>query len=201
MSEIIRLFPSRLNLNGDQANALVLQRRAAWAGVSIEVLDYEDISTLRPLITRLQQAKAPAVVLLGHGSLAAMASIAHLKDEVEELLAVCKGMAQSVIVVGSSAEWLLEHTSGERVSEFWVGSVNYEDRVSNVFGYLNSEAIFDPIYVDGSLLYTLLHGPLLAKSEDLADHLMVKLLGKKIQSAPAEVVSSYVAEAIKTAKS
>jgi CobQ-like glutamine amidotransferase family enzyme len=199
MSQIIRLFPSRLNLNGDQANALVLQKRAEWSGTSIDVLDYEDASTLAPLIQRLESSDAPALLILGHGSLAAMDSIAHLKDQIEHLLVVCKNNHTSALIIGSSAEWLLEHTTGERVSEFWGGSIGYEGIETEVVGYLNSDANLDPMWIDGSLIYTLLHGPVMAKSPALADYLVTKLTGREADLENGDEISSYEAEAIKTA--
>jgi CobQ-like glutamine amidotransferase family enzyme len=96
---------------------------------------------------------------------------------------------------------LIDHASGERVSEFWTGIFGYEDCDSEIFGYLNSEAKLDAILADGSLLYTLLHGPLLSKSTDLADHLILKLTGSKVVMENAEEVAGYEAEAIKTARS
>jgi len=200
MSQIIRLFPSRLNLNGDQANALVLQKRAQWSGLEIDVVDYEDVSTLAPLVQLLEGSDASTMLILGHGSLAAMASISHLKTEIQQLLASCQHRGLTALIVGSSTEWLLEHASGERLSEFWVGRVSYEDCDAEIFGYLNSDAKLAAIHADGSLLYTLLHGPLLAKSTDLADHLIVKLTGSKALMKNAEEVSGYEAEAIKTAR-
>jgi CobQ-like glutamine amidotransferase family enzyme len=200
MSQIIRLFPSRLNLNGDQANALVLQKRAEWSGLAIDVIDYEEVSTLTPLMERLKDSNASTMLILGHGSRAAMASISHLKTEILQLLASCKQRGQTALIVGSSTEWLLDHASGERVSEFWTGSVGYEDCDSEIFGYLNSEAKLDAIHSDGSLLYTLLHGPLLSKSTDLADHLILKLTGSKVLMQNAEEIAGYEAEAIKTAR-
>ena len=200
MSLIIRLFPSRLNLNGDQANALVLQKRAEWSGLSIEVLDYEDVSTLAPLMQRLESSDASTMLILGHGSRAAMDSIAHLKEQIEQLLVICKDKGLSVLVIGSTTEWLLEHVTGERVSEFWAGEVRYEDGGFSVFGYLNSEANLDAIWVDGSLFYTLLHGPVLAKSTQLADHLVAKLTGMKVAVRNEEEILSYELEAIKTGR-
>ncbi len=199
MSEIIRLFPDRLNLNGDQANALVMQKRAAWAGLSIDVVDYEDLSTLEPLISRIANSDAPVLVILGHGSRAAMSSISHLKSQVEALLATCKDKRHTVLVIGSSTEWLLDHSQGERSSEFWAGQVSYEDGEFEVVGYLNSQASLDPIWVDGSLFYTLLHGPVLAKSSAFADYLILKLTGKRVVSQKIVEISGYENEAIKTA--
>lgn len=200
MSEIIRLFPSRLNLNGDQANALVLQKRAEWSGLVIDVLDYEDVSTLAPLMQRLESSDASTMLILGHGSRAAMDSISHLKGQIEQLLKTCKTRNVSVLVIGSTTEWLLEHVTGERVSEFWVGSAGYEDCDAEVYGYLNSEAMLNAIVLDGSVIYTLLHGPVLAKSSDLADHLVAKLTGKNVAMRNEEEILSYEVEAIKTGR-
>jgi CobQ-like glutamine amidotransferase family enzyme len=200
MSQIIRLFPGRLNLNGDQANALVLQKRAEWSGLTIDVVDYEDVSSLAPLMQRLENSDASTMLILGHGSRAAMDSIAHLKKQIEQLLAFCKDKGLSVLVIGSTTEWLLQHTSRTRVSEFWTGSVGYEGFDSEVFGYLNSEANLDPVWVDGSLMYTLLHGPVMAKSPELADYLVTKLTGRKAGLENGDEISSYEVEAIKTAR-
>ncbi len=200
MTAVIRLFPSRLNLNGDQANALVLQQRAAWAGLNIDVIDHEDVSTLEPITTRVQEGGEPLVVILGHGSRAAMASIAHLKSQIENFLALCKEKSHAVLVIGSSTEWLLEHSKTERVSEFWSGFIRYEGSEFEVFGYLNSEASLDAVWVDGSLLYTLLHGPVLAKSSGLADYLISRLTGKDTKSAKTDEILNYELAAIRTAR-
>jgi CobQ-like glutamine amidotransferase family enzyme len=200
MSQVIRLFPSRLNLNGDQANALVLQKRAQWAGVEIDVVDYEVVATLAPLMKILEDSDASTMLILGHGSIAAMASIAHLKSEIQQLLAFAKERGQTAIVVGSSTEWLLEHSVGERESIFWQGSITYEGESFDVNGYLNSRAKLAPVHVDASLIYALLHGPLLAKSEGLADHLVAKLTGRNVQFSGSEQLAGFVEEAIKTAQ-
>ena len=199
MTQIIRLFPGRLNLNGDQANAVVLQKRAEWAGLAVDVIDYEEVSTIRPLIEALRNTER-FVVIIGHGSLAAMESIRHLREQIIELLDMCKLRGQAALIVGSCAEWLLEHTQGERVSEFWSGSITFYGVEHDVNGYLNSQALLEPIYLDGSLIYTLLHGPLLTKSESLADALISKITSHDVSFNKSHVVSGYVAEAIKTAK-
>jgi CobQ-like glutamine amidotransferase family enzyme len=200
MSQIIRLFPSRLNLNGDQANALVLQKRAQWAGVEIDVVDYEDVTTLTPLMKILEDSDASTMLILGHGSLAAMSSIAHLKADLQQLLAYAKQRGQTVLIVGSSTEWLLEHSVGERESNFWQGSISYEGENFDVNGYLNSRAQLAPVHVDASLIYVLLHGPLLAKSEKLADHLVAKLTGRQVQFERREQLAGFVEESVKTAQ-
>jgi hypothetical protein len=130
-----------------------------------------------------------------------MSSISHLKGELQELLTGLKLNGHTALVVGSCTEWLVEHSVGERVSEFWTGSITYEDRDLEVTGYLNSQAELSPIWAEGSLLYTLLHGPVLAKSENLADHILSKLVGKDLEFVNADLISSYVREAVNASSS
>ena len=67
MSRAIRLatlFPSDLDLNGDQANLLVLLKRLEYRGVKAEIVELNDPSNLDF-----------DLVFLGHGSMAAWAEI------------------------------------------------------------------------------------------------------------------------------
>jgi CobQ-like glutamine amidotransferase family enzyme len=61
-----------------------------------------------------------------------------------------------------------------RVSKFVVAELSGQE----VFGYLNSDLVLDPITRHGNLIGSLLHGPLLAKNIWLADQIIENARGE-----------------------
>jgi CobQ-like glutamine amidotransferase family enzyme len=160
----------RLNLNGDSANAIVLQKRLRWAGLASQIVSISDEAGFLNAIKESKQA--PLFVLIGHGSMAAMNSISNFKAEFVDLIDSANKSGGGGLVIGSSYEWLVPHQKGVRQSEFAALDValpNQSETV-DVFGYVNSNTDLKNILWDGNVLFTRLHGPVLAKSPGLADY-------------------------------
>ena len=167
MSKSIRLaalYPNHLNLNGDLANLLVLQKRLEWYGVEAEVVYVEKPTDL----TKFD------VVLLGHGSRDAWAQLEDIDPELVPSVASLVTSGTRVLAISSGYELLIEAIDGlvvkhsERVSEFR----SHEE----IVGYVNSEAELEPIRWINDSLFTLLHGPVFAKNPDLADRFLGSLI-------------------------
>jgi CobQ-like glutamine amidotransferase family enzyme len=158
------LYPNHLNLNGDLANLLVLQKRLEWYGLAADVVYVEKASDL----TKFD------VVLLGHGSRDAWAQLEDIDPELIPSVASLVSAGKKVMAVSSGYELLIEAIDGlvvkhsERVSEFR----SHED----IVGYVNSEAELEPIRWISDSLFTLFHGPVFAKNPDLADKFLGSLI-------------------------
>jgi CobQ-like glutamine amidotransferase family enzyme len=158
------LYPNHLNLNGDLANLLVLQRRLEWYGLEADVVYVEKPTDL----TKFD------VVLLGHGSRDAWAQLEDIDPELIPSVASLVSAGKKVMAVSSGYELLIEAIEGlvvkhsERVSEFR----SHEE----IVGYVNSEAELEPIRWINDSLFTLFHGPVFAKNPDLADKFLGSLI-------------------------
>jgi CobQ-like glutamine amidotransferase family enzyme len=154
------LFPQHLNLNGDQANLLVLQSRASSYGFACRITPVYDSGFDGDLL------------FIGHGSLAAWADIESKHPTLLSEIAEIVRTGKMVLAVGSGyvkvAQALgLETTFGKHRSEF------IED--SGIVGYINSDSELEPVRYESNSLFTLLHGPVLAKNPQLADYLLEKI--------------------------
>jgi len=158
------LYPNHLNLNGDLANLLVLQKRLEWYGLEADVVYVEKPTDL----TKFD------VVLLGHGSRDAWAQLEDIDPELIPSVASLVSAGKKVMAVSSGYELLIEAIDGlvvkhsERVSEFR----SHEE----IVGYVNSEAELEPIRWINDSLFTLFHGPVFAKNPDLADKFLGSLI-------------------------
>lgn len=167
MSKTIRLvalYPNHLNLNGDLANLVVLQKRLEWYGLEAEVVYVEKPTDL----TKFD------VVLLGHGSRDAWAQLEDIDPELIPSVAALVTAGKKVMAVSSGYELLIDALDGlvvkhsERVSAFR----SHEE----IVGYVNSEAELEPIRWINDSLFTLFHGPVFAKNPDLADKFLGSLI-------------------------
>jgi CobQ-like glutamine amidotransferase family enzyme len=158
------LYPNHLNLNGDLANLLVLQKRLEWYEVEAEVVYVEKPTD----VTKFD------VVLLGHGSRDAWAQLEDIDPELIPSVTSLVTSGTRVLAISSGYELLIEAIDGlvvrhsERVSEFR----SHED----IVGYVNSEAELEPIRWINDSLFTLFHGPVFAKNPDLADKFLGSLI-------------------------
>ena len=156
MITIFTPFADRLNLNGDQGNALVLMEYLKACGVETQqVQDPEQLG-----------ANTPNFVLLGHGSKASMASI---WQQLEQLKPQLQHWQQTVpgLAVGSSVLWLVENglspqrvNAGPQQSEFV--TTNFDG--SAVLGYRNTDSGLANLSKNGEWVESMLHGPVLAKN-------------------------------------
>ncbi|MEN9714411.1 MAG: hypothetical protein RLZZ164_1075 [Actinomycetota bacterium] len=175
MIRLLELFPEHLNLNGDRANLLVLRRRAEWGGIAVSH------ETLHP--GQLLPIERPDVVLIGHGSAAAWR----------------QAYPALRTVIADIENWMLQGTQVIAVSTGYAAlhgllgalpaSVNKVDRLSNfvvdefegkvLCGYKNSDLDLDDLSIEGNLIGTLLHGPLLAKNPWLADRILGQIIAQR----------------------
>lgn len=179
MIRIFSLMPDRLNLNGDQANVLILQKRLAWQGVQSDITSIYTPEEMQAAIVLAAENPKRAFVLIGHGSNAAMKTLEPLKFEVRAWIEQLCDLGCSGLAVGSGFEFLVDDVARkDRVSEFATASLR--DGVQGL-GYVNSDADLPVIEVVRSgFVRTLLHGPVLAKNPHLADW-FIKRMGVSVK--------------------
>jgi CobQ-like glutamine amidotransferase family enzyme len=175
MIRLLNLYPNHLNLNGDAGNLLILQRRAQWGGIAVELQTIEPGQAL--------PAQRPDVVLVGHGSAAAWRqaypalklaapTLEQWMLEGTAVIAISSGFAA---LHGLIPELPTQVSKVERVSNFVVES--YEDQV--LAGYKNTDLDLPNLLIDGNLIGSLLHGPVMAKSSWLADRILAKIVNER----------------------
>ncbi len=198
MIEILVPFSDRLNLNGDLANGLILTKRLAWAGIDSRIIPLSSIDEIIRASAKCSLLSDNSFLLLGHGSKAAMESISEAKGELVDLISAVKSSGGAGLVVGSSYEWLVPHASKERLSEFVESDLNLPDSKGKIsaVGYVNSASALGNMLWDGKILFTRFHGPILAKSPDLADFFCEVLTNGKYVAK----VDSKLVDAINEAK-
>ena len=160
--KLATVYPEHLNLNGDQANILVLQRRLQLRGVESEVIAVNDNDDL----TNYE------FIFLGHGSLAAWSHIdAKRPDLIRDVLEACDN-GSFIFAVASGYE-RLSKVRGVSAAKPASHRSEFVD-VNGIVGYINTDSALEPFIFDDHALLTLLHGPLLAKNPELADDLISK---------------------------
>jgi CobQ-like glutamine amidotransferase family enzyme len=154
------LYPEHLNLNGDHANLLVLQKRLQWRNIESQIVS----------VARKENLDKFDLLVLGHGSADAWAELSKLDSDLIPRVLAFINSGKPVIAVSSGYEFLVEEMNSlkvkhiERVSEF--------QDFGGIVGYINSEADLPAVtWVKNSLL-TLFHGPVLAKNPELADQII-----------------------------
>jgi CobQ-like glutamine amidotransferase family enzyme len=171
MIRLLELYPDHLNLNGDRANLTVLQRRLEWAGIDVELFTHRPA---QPLPTT-----APDFVMLGHGSVAAWRQIyADLTRIVPTLQTWVDGSTQMLAVSsGFAALHGLMSKLPEQVqrvpreSKFVIAG----DSGESVVGYKNTDLDLPDFARFGNLIGTVLHGPVFAKNEALAQSVLTRM--------------------------
>ncbi|MFN5558073.1 MAG: hypothetical protein ACK4VJ_02665 [Rhodoluna sp.] len=166
------LFPEDLNLNGDQANLLVLKKRLELRGVSSLVVDIP-----------LNKIDDVDFLFLGHGSIAAWEFISRSEPRLFAQLSSFVESGKPLFAVSSGALKVLSelgknYEEGDHVSEFATAQ-------DDIVGYLNSPSKAPLIQKLYSSWFTMLHGPILAKNPDLADKICFELgWFKKVPRSP-----------------
>lgn len=173
MNRIIKLgaiYPTELNLNGDQGNLLVLRKQLEWSGLQVEVLSLDQ--SVQDWPDDLD------FLLVGHGSRAAWQHVWPDFNSRQHWLKTNIARGIVGLGVGSGQEVFYPRSS---VNEFGLGLIYREllsiDRQSRfrlgnldgveVLGYLNRDTDAPTIERLGSMILTGLHGPVLAKNETL----------------------------------
>ena len=182
---LVALYPNHLNLNGDLANIKVLQKRLSWRGVESQIVLVDKSQPMPPECD---------FVLIGHGSEAAW-------DDIEDDFA--KVSASLIEQFQGGLPGLAVATGYERLAQLNLGqsptkgttSADRRERVSrfalagldgrDALGYINSDSALEPIVRHGNLVGTLLHGPVLAKNEWLAETLIQAIFNRRGEQLPA----------------
>lgn len=196
MKTIYTLFPEVLNLNGDSANSLVLQKNLQWMGEQAQIVPISNQSQLSELIHLLKVGQKGIFVTIGHGSAAGMNSLTAFDDQIRSLIEALVESHTPAIVVGSALSWarLAHSVKRERISEFAVAKVNADGWPGEALGYLNSELSVVPVQVKANVILTLLHGPFLAKNPSWVERIL-ELMGAKTQMSEArQTAQGYVDE-------
>jgi CobQ-like glutamine amidotransferase family enzyme len=172
------IYGDRLNLNGDQANLAVLQKRLAWAGVDNQLIQ---ISSKQELLE-----SGAEYILLGHGSKAAWASCqASWPTLATDFVAATQ--TTPGLAIGSGASRVVEARGDAlvsldaQISLFAVDSLHGRE----LLGYKFSEVSPCDSMMVGKALVSWLHGPLLAKNPDLADQVIREILRSRGEAEPS----------------
>lgn len=167
--KLVSLFPNHLDLNGDQANLLVLAKRLQWRGVLVEIVAVDKGQSI---------PKDAALIFLGHGSMAAWADIESelIRLLVEIKQSISDGAAFMAVASGHERAINLGLLGGTanakaRISKFEIAE--HEDQ--EILGYLNSATDAPVIQKQGLLLGTQLHGPVFAKNPVFADTYLAEI--------------------------
>jgi CobQ-like glutamine amidotransferase family enzyme len=223
---ILQLFPELTDVNGDAQNALVLARRAAWAGLDAEVVAV-------PLGGQAPVAR-PAAVVLGSSTDSALPRVREALETVRVPLEAWLADGVPVLAVGTGLELLAGRVvlDGEAVEGLGLiagESTPLSARVADdlvvdaaegrLIGYENHarglrlepgaeplgtvvRGVGDGRGVDGvrsgALLGTRLHGPVLAKNPAFADALLARAFGHPVTPAgPAAEAADAAAAAVR----
>jgi CobQ-like glutamine amidotransferase family enzyme len=223
---ILQLFPELTDVNGDAQNALVLARRAAWAGLDAVVVPVHPGAAVR--------AERPAAVVLGSSADSVLPRVREALETVRDALAAWLADGVPVLAVGTGLELLAGrvHLDGDvleglgllpgearplaaRVADDLVVDaaegrlVGYENHARGLALEPGTEplgtvvrGVGDGRGVDGvrqgSLLGTRLHGPVLARNPGLADAVLTRAFGRPVRPAgPAVEAADAAAAAVR----
>ena len=181
---LVALFPTHLNLNGDLGNIKVLEQRLAWRGVETKVT----------LVAKGDSLPADAdFILIGHGSEAAWADLQDAVERLKPQLVNAFTAGTSGLAVASGYERLFDRgdqpsfglqqervSRVPRVSRFVIAELEGKEAL----GYVNSDADLIPLMRFRNLLGTLLHGPILAKNEWLAESIIEAIFKARDAALP-----------------
>ncbi len=212
---ILRPLPEFLNVNGDGENALVLARRAIWAGLDAEIVEHSD--------------SRPDAIVIGSGFDGDLAEVAVLLAPLREQLLDAVAGGVPVIAIGTGMELLTTRIvllSGEVIDGLGIlpgevlprdervsGDVVVESRFGTLIGFENHArryalpvdalALGTVVHGDGngtpertegviagSVIGSRIRGPLLAKNPTLADHLLETMTKGAYRATSASVASA-----------
>lgn len=221
-ASIIALFPELTDVNGDAQNALVLARRAQWAGADAEVerVAVGDAPSSSPSALVLGSTTDPMLPRLVAALIAVRDRLVGWLDDGVPLLAVGTGMEalgglirlpegplEGLGILPGESHPLATRIAGDLVVRTAEGDlVGYENHSRGFRLDAGAQAlgtvvrgVGDGHGLDGvrhgSVLGTRLHGPVLAKNPVLADQLLSTLLGRPAQPTGDEAQAADAAAA------
>lgn len=219
---VLALFPELTDLNGDAQNALVLARRARWAGRDAGV---------ETLAVGTEPATAPAAVVLGSTTdpalPALLAALAPLRNRLADWIAAgvpvlaigtgLEALAGSIRLPDGHVEGLgLIQGESEPLAARVAGDLVVRADEGDIVGYENHSrglrlgpgvaglgtvvrGVGDGRGLDGvrlgSLLGTRSHGPVLAKNPLLADTILARVFGEPVRPSGPEAEAADAAAA------
>jgi CobQ-like glutamine amidotransferase family enzyme len=176
--KIAALFPDHLNLNGDQANLFVLQKRLEWRGTPSTLVAVEKNQDLPTDVD---------LIFLGHGSIAAWADISPDLERLAPQILKALRSGVAFMAVASGYERAIEFgffegslEPSERVSKFVIATIGELD----VLGYLNASTKAPILQKNGLSIGTQLHGPVFSKNPVLADNYLDEIFAAKGYAFP-----------------
>ena len=161
--KLAALYPDHLNLNGDMANLLVLQKRLQWQGQPAEIVPLASSSKLADY----------DFVLVGHGSTAAWAEIKSIDPEFFNNVVRYINLGKPALVIASAYDRLSEAVLGKKQITGLHRS-EFVKTADGIVGYLNTDSNEEVLLWYKNTVFTLLHGPVLVKNPELADQLILK---------------------------
>ncbi len=211
---LVRLFPSRLNLSGDGGNICVLKKRCRLRGIEVQETLLEDVSLFSPSETDL--------LYLGNGGEATLAPIARELMKIQKSLQTYRDMGGVILATGNTYPMLGKefyagkaHTQGLSLLDITtspgeqqlIGNIAVNGAFGIVAGFENHTGktrlgpSVSPLgtvitghgnngddRTEGAIyknIYaTYLTGPLLPKNPELADLLIAKAIERKYNEFP-----------------
>lgn len=195
MIRIFSIFPDRLNLNGDAANVMILAKQLSWSNLAHEVFIVDSPATLVKAQEQISTGDSNAVLIFGHGSNAAVTSLAEHRLELQALADLCREKKAVGLVVGSALGLIQSESISltTRRSEFVVAHQPDASWPNEALGYLNSDLDVPPLEIDGWLIQTTLHGPFLAKNSSWTRAILERV-GAHPDFANQERIEAFEAE-------
>ena len=174
MITIFRIFPAQLNLNGDAANAHVLSKRLEWAGVRHSVVDVTSEAEINSCRLQIEESPTSCVVVIGHGSKAACASLSNHVESLRSLFNRMVELGTPGIVVASGLDLVGRGSInlGELSSRPCRVKMDITGWPKQAIGYFNSRSKDPMLTVESNVILTYLHGPFLARNQDWATALL-----------------------------
>jgi CobQ-like glutamine amidotransferase family enzyme len=209
---ILSVYPELFNVNGDAENAAVLAARSRWAGHSARVhrltrgsavpetapsivvigsttdaalpASIEALALIRPAIAGWVAARIP-ILAVGTG-LELLGETIDLADGTVEGLGIVPVRAVRADSRVSD-DLMVDSTFGRLIGyENHARDLELGDRVSPlgsvVYGRGNGAQSRSEGVLFGSIIGTHLHGPVLAKNPEMADHLLTRAIGEGYDS-------------------
>jgi CobQ-like glutamine amidotransferase family enzyme len=222
MSTVLALLPELTDVNGDAQNALVLARRAGWAGLelTVEALHAGETpaeaplavvlgSTTDPALPRLLEALRPLRDSLA-GWIAAGAQVLAVGTGLEALtrgIRLPAGRLEGLGLLPAESEPLVARAAGDLVVRASEGElVGYENHARGLRLDAGVSALGSVVrgtgdgngtdgVRHGTVVGTRLHGPVLAKNPALADALLSAVFGHPVVPAGPQAEQADAAAA------
>lgn len=194
MITIFRVFPAELNLNGDAENAQVISKRLEWAGIRHRLVDVTSETEIDACRLEIEESPTRCVVVIGHGSKAACASLSTHVESLRSLFNRMVELGTPGIVVASGLDLVGRGSSnlGELSSRPYKVKMDIPEWPKQAIGYFNSRSKNPVLVVESNVILTYLHGPFLARNQDWATALISRTGVELTTSDQEQVAKGHV---------